>query len=81
MGVAGGSEPPPNILSIKYSFLLEVEISKWKFKITNILNFVHAWENKLSCVVFSSLLLIGYPPVAMRYNFKCLVKNDIITKV
>ena len=35
------------ILSIKYSFLWELKTLKRKFKIANILKFVHAWENKL----------------------------------
>ena len=61
------------------------EIRNTRFKIVNILNIVDALENatsvQLSCVVFSLLLSIDYPPVAMCYNIVCLVNIDMSIKV
>ena len=55
------SPPPPNILSLKYSLLWELETSKQKFKTINILNFVHAWEKKhFSSAFTSSFQLVTY---------------------
>ena len=62
MGADGlNPPPPPNILSLKYSLLWELETSKQKFKTINILNFVHAWEKKhFSSAFTSSFQLVTY---------------------
>ena len=68
---------PPNILSLKYSLLWELETSKQKFKIINILNFVHAWEKNFISAFMSSFQLVTY----VRLSTCCyMLQHDVPRK-